>query len=66
MKFVNYQLDGEVRAGILTKDGIADIIENAVHYNMDVPTTMPKIIRSGRQGLERFSDIGKLRSDNDA
>ena len=55
MKLINYRLDGEVRTGIQTKDGIADIIENAVHYNMDVPTTMPKIIKAGRPGLERLA-----------
>jgi 2-keto-4-pentenoate hydratase/2-oxohepta-3-ene-1,7-dioic acid hydratase in catechol pathway len=54
---VNYFTYDHIRTGIKTEHGIADLVQNALMYSMDVPTSMEQIIEAGEDGLFRLNKL---------
>lgn len=54
MKLLNYYENGQVRTAIRTKDGAADILQNAATHSMDLPHSMDQILAQGWTAIEKL------------
>ncbi|NLL18786.1 MAG: fumarylacetoacetate hydrolase family protein [Clostridia bacterium] len=59
MKLVNFMLEGKVRLGIKTDQGIINVKTVAAPYSGDVPITIEEVIARGEQGIRQLEGLMK-------
>ena len=54
LKFVNFQLNSQIRLGVKVKNGIMDIAQVSDAYSLGVPKTIEQIIAAGKSVTEKL------------
>ena len=54
LKFVNFQLNNQIRLGVKVKNGIMDIAQVSDAYSLEVPNTIEQIIAAGKSVIEKL------------
>ena len=54
LKFVNFQLNNQIRLGVKVKNGIMDIAQVSDAYSLGVPKTIEQIIAAGKSVTEKL------------
>ncbi len=54
LKFVNFQLNNQIRLGVKVKNGIMDIAQVSNAYSLGVPNTIEQIIAAGKSATEKL------------
>ena len=54
LKFVNFQLNNQIRLGVKVKNGIMDIAQVSDAYSLEVPNTIEQIIVAGKSVIEKL------------
>ena len=54
LKFVNFQLNSQIRLGVKVKNGIMDIAQVSDAYSLEVPNTIEQIIVAGKSVIEKL------------
>ena len=54
LKFVNFQLNNQIRLGVKVKNGIMDIAQVSDAYSLGVPKTIEQIIAAGKSVSEKL------------
>ena len=54
LKFVNFQLNNQIRLGVKVKNGIMDIAQVSDAYSLGVPKTIEQIIAAGKSVNEKL------------
>ena len=54
LKFVNFQLNSQIRLGVKVKNGIMDIAQVSDAYSLGVPKTIEQIIVAGKSVIEKL------------
>ena len=54
LKFVNFQLNSQIRLGVKVKNGIMDIAQVSDAYSLGVPNTIEQIIAAGKSVTEKL------------
>ena len=54
LKFVNFQLNNQIRLGVKVKNGIMDIAQVSDAYSLGVPKTIEQIIVAGKSVIEKL------------
>ena len=54
LKFVNFQLNNQLRLGVKVKNGIMDIAQVSDAYSLEVPNTIEQIIVAGKSVIEKL------------
>ena len=54
LKFVNFQLNSQIRLGVKVKNGIMDIAQVSDAYSLGVPKTIEQIIAAGKSVNEKL------------
>ncbi|MHC1714134.1 MAG: fumarylacetoacetate hydrolase family protein [Acidaminococcaceae bacterium] len=54
MKFVNFQLNSQIRLGVKVENGIMDIAQVSDAYSLEVPNTIEQIIAAGKSVIEKL------------
>lgn len=54
LKFVNFQLNNQIRLGVKVKNGIMDIAQVSDAYSLGVPKTIEQIIAAGKSVIEKL------------
>lgn len=59
MKFVNFQVDQQIRLGMKTNQGIIDVKQAAESYSLEVPTTIEEVIQGGEDALVKLGELAE-------
>lgn len=59
MKFVNFQVDQQIRLGMKTNQGIIDVKQAAESYSLEVPTTIEEVIQGGEDTLVKLGELAE-------
>lgn len=54
LKFVNFQLNSQIRLGVKVENGIMDIAQVSDAYSLEVPNTIEQIIVAGKSVIEKL------------
>lgn len=54
LKFVNFQLNSQIRLGVKVENGIMDIAQVSDAYSLEVPNTIEQIIAAGKSVIEKL------------
>ena len=54
LKFVNFQLNSQIRLGVKVENGIMDIAQVSDAYSLGVPNTIEQIIVAGKSVIEKL------------
>ena len=54
LKFVNFQLNNQIRLGVKVENGIMDIAQVSDAYSLEVPNTIEQIIAAGKSVIEKL------------
>ena len=54
LKFVNFQLNSQIRLGVKVENGIMDIAQVSDAYSLEVPKTIEQIIVAGKSVIEKL------------
>ena len=62
LKFVNFQLNNQIRLGVKVKNGIMDIAQVSDAYSLGVPKTIEQIIAAGKSVTEKLQKYAESTS----
>ena len=62
LKFVNFQLNSQIRLGVKVKNGIMDIAQVSDAYSLGVPKTIEQIIAAGKSVTEKLQKYAESTS----
>ena len=62
LKFVNFQLNSQIRLGVKVKNGIMDIAQVSDTYSLGVPKTIEQIIAAGKSVTEKLQKYAESTS----
>ena len=62
LKFVNFQLNNQIRLGVKVKNGIMDIAQVSDTYSLGVPKTIEQIIAAGKSVTEKLQKYAESTS----
>ena len=68
LKFVNFQLNNQIRLGVKVKNGIMDIAQVSDAYSLGVPKTIEQIIAAGKsvsEKLQKYAESTSFLIDED-
>ena len=68
LKFVNFQLNSQIRLGVKVKNGIMDIAQVSDAYSLGVPKTIEQIIAAGKsvsEKLQKYAESTSFLIDED-
>ena len=54
LRFVNFQLNSQIRLGVKVENGIMDIAQVSDAYSLEVPNTIEQIIAAGKSVIEKL------------
>ena len=62
LKFVNFQLNSQIRLGVKVENGIMDIAQVSDAYSLEVPNTIEQIIAAGKSVTEKLQKYAESTS----
>ena len=68
LKFVNFQLNSQIRLGVKVENGIMDIAQVSDAYSLEVPNTIEQIIAAGKsvsEKLQKYAESTSFLIDED-